>query len=333
MNENYDVVVVGGGAAGLSGAVVLARSRRSVLVVDAGEPRNAPAGHVHNYLARESTPPAELLAIGREELIGYGGEIVAGAATSAAAVDGGFVVGLADGRTTKARRLLVATGLVDELPDVAGVAERWGRDVLHCPFCHGWEARDQAIGVLATNPMAVHQALMWRQLSNDVVVFRHTVTFDGEQLAQLSARGIRVVDGEVAALRVEDDALTGVVLRSGDVVAREAVVVAPRFTARADLLVSLGLEPVALEVDGHVIGSSVPADANGATAVPGVWVAGNVTDMKSQVIVSAAAGLMAGAAINGDLVADDVRRAREPFAHELERQVAELVGGPTKHGV
>ncbi|MEV8613051.1 NAD(P)/FAD-dependent oxidoreductase [Amycolatopsis sp. NPDC051373] len=334
MNENYDVVVVGGGAAGLSGAVALARSRRSVLVVDAGEPRNAPAGHVHNYLARESTPPGELLAAGREEVIGYGGEIVAGAVTSAVALDGGgFAVTLADGRTTRARRLLVATGLVDELPDVPGVAERWGRDVLHCPYCHGWEVRDQAIGVLATNPMAVHQALMWRQLSDDIVVFRHTAAFDEEQLAQLTARGIRVVDGEVAALRVEDDALTGVVLRSGEMVAREAVVVAPRFTARADVLVSLGLEPVELEVDGHVIGSSVPADANGATSVPGVWVAGNVTDMKSQVVVSAAAGLTAGAVINGDLVAEDVRRAREPFAHEMERQVAALVGGSTKHGV
>ncbi|MFF4593678.1 NAD(P)/FAD-dependent oxidoreductase [Amycolatopsis sp. NPDC001319] len=334
MNENYDVVVVGGGAAGLSGAVALARSRRSVLVVDAGEPRNAPAGHVHNYLARESTPPGELLAAGREEVVGYGGEIVDGAVTSAVALDGGgFTVALADGRTTRARRLLVATGLVDELPNVPGVAERWGRDVLHCPYCHGWEARDQAIGVLATNAMAVHQALMWRQLSDDVVVFRHTAAFDEEQLAQLSARGIRVVDGEVTALRVEDDALTGVVLRSGAVVARDAVVVAPRFTARADVLVSLGLEPVELEVDGHVIGSSVPADANGATSVPGVWVAGNVTDMKSQVVVSAAAGLTAGAVINGDLVAEDVRRAREPFAHEMERQVAALVGGSTKHGV
>ncbi|MGW4489074.1 FAD-dependent oxidoreductase [Amycolatopsis sp. NPDC004368] len=334
MNENYDVVVVGGGAAGLSGAVALARSRRSVLVVDAGEPRNAPAGHVHNYLARESTPPAQLLAAGREEVIGYGGEIVAGAVTSTVALDrGGFAVELADGRTTRARRLLVATGLVDELPDVPGVAQRWGRDVLHCPYCHGWEARDQAIGVLATNPMAVHQALMWRQLSDDVVVFRHTSSFDAEQLDQLAARGIRVVDGEVSALRVEDDVLTGVFLSSGEVVAREAIVVAPRFTARADVLVSLGLKPVELEVDGHVIGSSVPADATGATTVPGVWVAGNVTDMKSQVVVSAAAGLTAGAAINGDLVAEDVRRAREPFAHEMERRVAAMVSGTTKHGV
>ena len=139
MEDSYDVVVVGGGAAGLAGALALSRARRSVLVIDAGAPRNAPAGHIHNYLGREGTPPGELLAIGREEVAGYGGEIVTGTVTSADKVgDGQFRVTLADGATVRARRLLVTTGLVDVLPDVPGVAERWGRDVLHCPYCHGW---------------------------------------------------------------------------------------------------------------------------------------------------------------------------------------------------
>src|SRR5215213_5301947 len=170
----YDALIIGGGAAGLSAAVALARSRRSVLVVDAGQPRNAPADGVHNYLGREGTPPAALLAIGRAELVGYGGEVVSATVTAARrGDDAGFRVTLDDGRELTARRLLVATGLVDELPDLPGVAERWGRDVLHCPYCHGWEARDQAIGILATGPMALHQALMWRQLSADVTVFRH----------------------------------------------------------------------------------------------------------------------------------------------------------------
>ncbi len=158
MND-YDVLVVGGGAAGLSGALALARARRSVLVIDAGAGRNAPAGHVHNYLGREGTPPAELLAAGRAEVTGYGGEVVTGSVTSAEPLpgldgqDAGFRVELADGSSVAARRLLVTTGLVDELPGVAGVTERWGRDVLHCPYCHGWEVRDQALGVLATGPM------------------------------------------------------------------------------------------------------------------------------------------------------------------------------------
>ncbi|MBB4685579.1 bifunctional NAD(P)/FAD-dependent oxidoreductase/class I SAM-dependent methyltransferase [Amycolatopsis jiangsuensis] len=337
MDEKYDVVVVGGGAAGLSGAVALARSRRSVLVVDSGEPRNAPAGHVHNYLGRESTPPGELLAIGRSELAGYGGEVVNGTVTSLDRRDNGdFAVGLADGRTVRARRLLVATGLKDELPEVAGLQRRWGRDVLHCPYCHGWEARDQAIGILATGPMSLHQAQMWRQLSDDVVVFRHTApAFDATALAELAARGIHVVDGLVTGLEVSDDHLTGVRMESGEVVARDALAIAPRFTARAELLAPLGLRPEPVEINGYVVGDSVPADASGATSVPGVWLAGNVATMMAQVSASASSGLAAGAAINADLikeeVADAVRRSGEPFSHRTERAVAAAVGARQGH--
>jgi thioredoxin reductase len=311
MDERYDVVVIGGGAAGLSGAVALARSRRSVLVVDAGEPRNAKASHVHNYLAREGTPPADLLAAGRAEVARYGGAVVAGRVTTVEREeDGAFRVALDDGRRTVARRLLMTTGLVDELPDVPGVAQRWGRDVLHCPYCHGWEARDRAIGVLATGPLALHQALMWRQLSADVTVFRHTGPgFSADEREQLSARGIPVVDGEVSELTIDGDRLTGVRLASGEVIARDVLVVSPRFTARSELLTVLGLETAEQVVDGTVVGTFVPAEPTGATAVPGVWVAGNVTAPMAQVIGSAAAGLMAGAAINGDLVADDTRAA------------------------
>lgn len=324
MDEKYDVVVVGGGAAGLSGAVALARSRRSVLVVDSGEPRNAPAGHVHNYLGRESTPPAELLSLGRAELAGYSGEVVAQTVTSIAKGDNGFEISLADGRRTHARRVLVATGLVDELPEVAGLAARWGRDVLHCPYCHGWEVRDRAVGVLSTGPMTVHQALMWRQLTDDVVVFRHTQRDFDE--APLLARGIRIVDGVVAAVEAESDQLTGVRLESGEVVAREALAVAAPTRTRADFLAPLGIEPEPVEFNGFVIGTRVPADTAGRTSVPGLWVAGNVTDMRAQVVVSAAAGLMAGAAINGELVeeeaAEAVRLRERPFSHEMEREVA-----------
>jgi thioredoxin reductase len=345
-NETYDVVVIGGGAAGLSGALVLARARRSVLVVDAGAPRNAPAGHVHNYLGREGTPPGELLAAGRAEVAGYDGEVVSGTVTEVEPLvghegRGGFRVALADGRVVLSRRLLVTTGLVDELPDVPGVAERWGRDVLHCPYCHGWEVRDQAIGVLASGPTAAQQALLFRQWSADVTLFLHTAPDPGdEQLEQLAARGIEVVDGEVAALEVTDDRLTGVRLRSGTLVPRQAVVVQPRFTARADLLASLGLEPSEQQLDGHVIGSQVPADPAGATAVPGVWVAGNVADSRAQVISAAAAGLNTAAALNADLIAEDTRdavtahrRRREPFSAEAEREVCERVLGDRRHGL
>ena len=310
--ERYDVVVVGGGAAGLSGAVALARSRRSVLVVDAGEPRNAPADGVHNYLGREGTPPAELLATGRAELAGYGGTVRPGVVTSVARQSGrhGFRVVLDDGTAVAARRLLVATGLVDELPDLAGIAGRWGRDVLHCPYCHGWEVRDRAIGILATGPTAVHQALLFRQLSEDVVFFRHTgPDLPAAEEEQLDALGIRLVDGEVSALEVDGDRVTGVRMVTGEVVPRSVLVVAPRFTARADVLSGLGLTPTDQEMAGAVVGSAVAADPTGATAVPGVWVAGNVADMSAQVVVSAAAGMRAGAMINADLVAEEARAA------------------------
>jgi thioredoxin reductase len=313
-------VVVGGGAAGLSGALALARARRSVLVIDAGQPRNAPAAGVHNYLAREGVAPAQLLADGRAEVTGYGGEIVAGNVVAAERLDdGAFRVVLDDGSAVLADRLLVTTGLVDELPQVPGVAERWGRDVLHCPYCHGWEARDQTIGILATGPLAVHQALLWRQWSHDVTLFRHTAPEpSNDEYEQLAARGIAVVHGQVAALEVTDDRLTGVRLASGRVVPCQALAVAPRFTARAGILASLGLETTEQQRDGHAIGSYVAADPAGATALPGVWVAGNVTNLGDHVIAAAAAGLRAAAAINADLVAQDTRQAvaahRQAFA-------------------
>ena len=309
MDEQYDVVVIGGGAAGLSGALALSRARRSVLVVDDGAPRNARADHVHNYLGREGATPAELLASGRAEVAGYGGRFVEGRVAGAERVDDGFRVVLADGGSVGARRLLVTTGLVDELPDVPGVAELFGSDVLHCPYCHGWEVRDRPVGVLG-GPMGVHQALMWRQWTGDVTLFQHTGPAPtDEELKQLAARDIAVVTGVVEGLEVTDGRLTGVRLGTGDVVPREALVVAPRFTARADVLTSLGLETVPQEMDGHVVGSYVAADPTGATAVPGVWVAGNVADLRAQVIASAAAGLNAAAMLNADLITEDVRLA------------------------
>lgn len=306
----YDVIVIGGGVAGLSGALPLVRSRRSVLVIDQGDPRNAPADGVHNYLTRDGIPPLELTALGRQEVTGYGGEVLTGTVTSARAFAEGFVVETADGQSYESRRLLVTTGLTDQLPDVPGLAERFGRDVLHCPFCHGWEVRDQAIGVLATGPMAVHQTMMFRQLSDDVTLFLHTGPEPTEQeWEELAARGISVVQGVVEQLEVTDDQLTGVRLEGGRVIPRQALAVQTTLRARAEFLDELGLKAVDREVRGFVIGTAVEAGPGGTTSVPGVWVAGNVTDPMGQVVTSAAAGFSAGAAINGDLVGEDTRLA------------------------
>ncbi|HEX6521733.1 MAG TPA: FAD-dependent oxidoreductase [Streptosporangiaceae bacterium] len=309
MDENYDVVVVGGGAAGLSGAIALARSRRSVLVVDAGDPRNVPAAHVHNFLTRDGTPPTEIYAIGRDEVTRYGGRIETARVTALIRDGELFRVEIGD-RAVTARRLLVATGLRDELPGVPGLAARWGIDVLHCPYCHGWEVRDRRVGILATGPNAAHQALLFRQLTPHVTMLRHSAPdLASEQREQLAALGVAIVEGTVAEVEADEGGLTGVRLADGGRVALDALVVAPRFTARAEVLAPLGLTPVEAQMGGQVIGTRIEADPTGATSVPGVWVAGNITDLQAQVITSAAAGLTAGAAINADLVTEDARHA------------------------
>ncbi|MFJ8042495.1 NAD(P)/FAD-dependent oxidoreductase [Kitasatospora sp. NPDC096147] len=314
--ERYDVVVVGGGAAGLSGAVTLARARRSVLVVDEGRPRNAPADGVHGYLGREGTQPGELLAAGREELRGYGGLLRQGTAVAAERGADGFTVRLADGGEVAAARLLVTTGLADGLPELPGLAAQWGRGVLHCPYCHGWEVRDQEIGVLSTGPFAVHQALMWRQWSERITLFLHTGPEPGaEQREQLAARGVTLVEGAVAEVAAGPDGrLDGLRLADGRLVPCRALAVTTGLTARGSaLLDSLGLVPAEQERDGHVFGVHYPADPFGASAVPGVWLAGNVTGLMDQVVAAAAAGVRAGAAVNADLTAEDTRRAVEAY--------------------
>ncbi|WP_245713632.1 NAD(P)/FAD-dependent oxidoreductase [Nocardia vaccinii] len=335
LQDGYHVVVVGGGAAGLNGALMLARSRRSVAVIDAGAPRNAPADGVHGLLAREGTPPGELLARGRAEVAGYGGTVVTGEVAAVVRDEDGFVVRLGDGRSVRARRLLVATGVVDELPDIPGLREQWGRDVVHCPYCHGWEIRDRAIGVLGTGPASIHQAQMFRQLSDDVVYFAHTApALSAEQAVQLAARGIRVVEGAVAAVEVTGEHITGVRLADGTVVPRAALAVASRSAARAAFLTGIGLHPVE-----HPSGAGeyIPSDPLGRAEVAGIWLAGNVTDPFAQVGASAAAGAMAGAQINADLILEETAQAvadyESPFSAATEAKVAAVVGGERAHGL
>jgi thioredoxin reductase len=289
----YDVAIVGGGAAGLSAALVLGRARRRVVVVDAGEPRNAPAAHMHGFLSRDGLPPADLIRIGREETSAYGVELVPGRVAS---VGPGFSVALGDGTTLAARRLLIATGATDELPPIPGLADRWGRDFLHCPYCHGWEVRDQPLGLLATGPGSVEHAQLIRQWSDDVVFFVDRHEPAEAERGQLEARGIRVVDGEVRGLVVEEDRLTGVALADGRIVERTALFVRPSMRPRTNGLVEqLGC---ALDDQGFVL-----VDRAGRTTVPGVWAAGNVANPRAQVITAAGEGSAAAIDINADLVA------------------------------
>jgi thioredoxin reductase len=307
--SRYDVVVIGGGAAGLSAALVLSRARRKVLVVDAGEPRNAPATHMHGYLSRDGIPPAELLATGRSEVRVYDGDIVAGSVT-ALVPDGqsGFWVLLAGGQRISARRLLVTTGLRDELPDTPGLRDRWARDVLHCPYCHGHEVRDQQLGVLGGTPGAVRYAQIVRQWTRDLVYFTPPDTLTTAERTQLLARAIGVVEGTIEQVVIDDtDRLRGVQMHDGCVIPRDALFVPPRFVPNNFLLLGLGCD---VDADGWVA-----VDTTGRTSVPGVWAAGNVIDPRAQVITAAGAGSAAAIALNADLVDDDVRNAVRDLDH------------------
>jgi thioredoxin reductase len=261
---------------------------------------------VHNFLTRDGTPPAELYAAGQSEVARYGGQVEAGRVTGLSREGDQFRVEV-NGRAVTARRLLVATGGRDELPDLPGLAGHWGTGVLHCPYCHGWEVRDKRVGILATGPSAVHQALLFSQLTARLTVLRHTAgPFAAEQGEQLAALGIAVVDGEVAEVESADGRLTGVRLADGSRVALDALVVAPKVVANADLLIPFGLIPEEVRMGEQVVATRIAADPrSGAASVPGIYLAGNLTDPMAQVISSAAAGLMAGAALNMDLIAED----------------------------
>ncbi len=274
VDVDVDVVVVGGGPAGLSAAVAPARSLRSVVVLDAGEPRNAPADGAHNVLGHEGRSPRDLLAAGRREASGYGVAFRDARAVSARRAGDRFEVTLSDGVSLLARRLLLATGLIDELPDVPGVREQWRRGVLHCAYCHGWEVRGRRIGVLGTSPAGVHQALMFTQLSDDVTLFSHGMTALGDAREQLDAVGVRVVELPVRRLRSQDGSLRAVVLDDATEVALDAVVVTPRHVARAELFEQLGGT-----MTEHPFGLFISTDPmTGQTDIPGVWAAGNSSD-------------------------------------------------------
>ena len=308
----YDVIIVGAGPAGLAAALTLGRMRRRVLVVDAGEPRNAASPAMHNFLTRDGTAPAEFRAAARAELRAYSSVVeragrVAGAERGA---DGTFIVRLDTGDELEAARLLIAAGVADELPAIEGLAEHWGSTVLHCPYCHGWEVRDSPVGVIGGTPDRARIALMLTQLSDDVVLFTN-----GEPQLDVATRDTVVRAGvvvrEEAVIRVaRRTGMLRVELSSGAEVARAALFVPNAVRQRNELARALGC--TILE-DG-----SIRVDDVGRTDVEGVFAAGDVARRETMdrpawsVIAAAAAGSSAGAALDQSLLpAADA----EPISH------------------
>ncbi|WP_198417221.1 NAD(P)/FAD-dependent oxidoreductase [Cryobacterium sinapicolor] len=262
MNE-YDVLVVGGGAAGLTAAMVLLRARRLVAVVDAGAPRNAPAAAMRGFLSRDGMSPRDLVTVCRGEVAGCGGTLVDGTVASARP---GFHARLADGTELWARRILVATGLRDEVPDIPGVRERWGRDLLHCRTATATRCATSPLECSAEAPKQSSTPSSSRQWSPDVILFTNGDAVNPDQRELLNTRGVSVITGSVARLVVADDRLFGVELADGVVMPRTAVFVRPRFVPNSDLLATLGCDTDASGWVTH--------DTAGRTSVAGVRAAG-----------------------------------------------------------
>lgn len=309
--RHCDVAVIGGSAAGLAAALQLGRQRRSVIVIDSGEPRNALATHMHSFLGRDGTPPGELGAAGRAEVRSYGGEILSGRAIQVTRVGERFSVELAEGHTVVARRVVAATGLADELPDVDGLAEHWGGAVVHCPFCHGYEVRDQRVVQLVTHPMGLHTVALFRQLTSRLtVLLQEGVEVHATEVDALRAAGVDVRSATARRLAVDADGrLVAVELEDGSRIDADAVAVGPRFHPRAEPFAALGLRP---EPHPSGLGDVLSVDDMGATSVEGVYAAGNITDPSQQVLQAAAHGSRVGGIVAFSLAEEDVRTATRP---------------------
>jgi thioredoxin reductase len=301
--DAFDVAVVGGGPAGLSAALSLARARRRVIVFDAGDPRNGVAEHMHGVLGHDGLRPTALLERGRGEVERHGGILIEGRVETVRIGPIGVEVDGPSG-VVRARRLIVATGLRDGLPDIAGLREQWGRGVVVCPYCDGWERRNDTIGVIATGPQGIDQAHQLRQWSDTIVYFPNDVGEPGaDALRTLEGRGIRVERGLVRAVRSGERGVEAVELDDRSV-GVESIFTATTLHPRDRLLRDLGARTL-----DDADGSWVAVDADGRTSVEHVWAVGNVVDRRSNVSVSLGAGSLIAGAVNADLTAEDIARS------------------------
>ena len=296
----FDVVIVGGGPAGLNAALVLGRARRSVLVADTGEPRNASVHAMHGYLSRDRTSPKELRRIAHEELAQY--TSVERRAVSVDEVHRDsehFRVGLSDGTTRSARRLLLASGVVDELPPIDGLADRWGRGVFNCPYCDGWEARDQPLAVLGNDIITVFLALNLARWSRDLILCTNGGAPDAESLRLLGERSVALRTEPVIRFEGADNQLERVIFAQGAPIERRALFLHPHTSQRSDLAGQLGCT---ILDDGLIA-----VDDYGQTDVAGVFAAGDMARRPTQpfpphfVIIAAAQGAAAAVAIDQGL--------------------------------
>jgi thioredoxin reductase len=303
MDDLWDCLIVGGGAAGSSAALVLGRARRTTLLVDAGAPSNAPAPGIGGLLGHDGRPPLELLAMGRAELRQYPSvATVEGAVVDARPVDGGFVVELADGAAVRARRLLLAEGARYDHADIDGLRERWGRSAFHCPFCHGWEVRDRALAVIDAGPTADHRARLLRGWSDSVIVLADGPSqLDADARRSLAELGVAVDERPIAALEGPAPDLEAVRFADGTTLAVEAALVAVQLRPRSPLARRLGVDVGPL---GPIATEAILTGPMGDTSVPGVFAAGDAAAANPSVAGAIATGSTAAAGVVASLMGE-----------------------------
>ncbi|MEM7275417.1 MAG: bifunctional NAD(P)/FAD-dependent oxidoreductase/class I SAM-dependent methyltransferase [Actinomycetota bacterium] len=316
ITRRCDVAIVGGSAAGLAAGLQIQRQNRSVIVIDSGEPRNAPAAHMHGYLGYDGKPPSDLTGAGRAELRRYGGEVLGGRVLAVGRDADGFLLDVGN-VAVRARRVVAATGVIDELPKIEGVAERWGTTVLHCPFCHGYEVRGQRLVQIVTHAAALHPARLFAHLSDQLtLVIQPDLEVEAAALTTLEAGGAVVVRENVRRIIGEASTdLSGVELADGRKLDADAVIVTTRMRPRIEPFIELGLT-----AEAHPIGVAdfVATTETGETTVDGLYAAGNVTDPSQQVLAAAANGSRVGAMVAFDLAAEDQATGDGQSSAEVE---------------
>jgi thioredoxin reductase len=295
---HHDAIVIGGSFAGLSAAMYIARARRSVCVIDTGAPRNRFATESHGFLAQDGSEPGAMLATARSQVAEYPtAAFIEGEAVSAAAKPHGFSVKLATGEVLESARLVLAFGISDELPAIPGLAERWGRSVLHCPYCHGFEFSGKRLGVLNVSPMSVHQAMLIAEWGPTTLYVNGASEPDDASLAQLQKRGVAIEPAPVRALHGEGAQLSSIELIDGRASGVDALYLGPRTHLNSSIAHQLGCE-----MDEGSFGPIIRTDPQKLTTVAGVYAAGDITRSAHNVTWASADGVTAGVALHRSLV-------------------------------
>lgn len=295
-NNTYDAIIIGGSYAGLSAALSLGRSRRHTLIIDSGNPCNSSTPYSHNFLTQDGVPPALIAAISKKQVLQYETvHIAEDSAVTGTTFSGGFLVQTSGGKTFSARKLIFASGIKDRLPDIPGLQECWGKSVIHCPYCHGYEFRDAATGILATGDRAMHIAGLVRNLTSDLTILTSgPAAFSPEQHTRLTHNGIKVLETAISSIEADQGQVKKVIFTNGTSLELEALYAAIPFIQHSDIPAAMGCE---LTDTGHL-----KTDAFQRTTLPGVFACGDNSNMMRSVAAAVAAGSIAGAMVNAELV-------------------------------